>query len=731
MNQGDIMNNLKELWPKGLAGKLIKFAVIFVAILGLVFMTMSRVQVAILKNVVQTEGENQTDLVQSEYMNSMSSLTEDSLLQLIAWAADKTDDEFWILDHDMRIMRDQVEDVFRHPENYARKEVLPPRKENAGVYTLQLLCPNGVENIDPKSMEMLERLANLAPTMKEIVKGNVGYTFDCYVALPDGSTIAMDDLSDRKFDENGKVNDYDPRVRPWYVGAVKKGDVFFSNAVASAFYDFKVIVFGVPVYVDGELVAVIEGATELEILQKKITERNIGKEGFSILISDSGQLICSPRKEGELKVSDDPDADIRTSVNPELMELVECALSGKTGTDIVTVDGEKYYAAHAPLITIGWTQIAFVSEDEMMEPTNKLVQQMESLKDAMLDRIGNEFSRHLLLLVLILLVFMQISIIMVSFLAKKSVEPINHMTKAVTDFVGEDMAFEMEDLYKTGDEIEELAVSFETMSRRMKEYVNEIVENAAEKEKLQTEMKAATQIQEKMLPRIYPDFYDKPGYEIYAKMVPAKNVGGDLYDFFYLDEDHLAFMIGDVSGKGITAALFMVLCKQMIKSQVLFYGGDLVAAIKEANVRLCEESADSMFVTVWIGIITLSTGELNFINAGHVYAAVKKANGDFEIVEDNHSLLMGALDFAEFNLNTVTLGKGDVIYLYTDGVTEAHNINCELFGDKRLADALNEGKELPPDELDDLVRRKLAEYSKGQEQYDDITTVVFKYNGID
>ncbi len=305
------------------------------------------------------------------------------------------------------------------------------------------------------------------------------------------------------------------------------------------------------------------------------------------------------------------------------------------------------------------------------------------------------------------------------------------MTKAVTDFVGEDMAFEMEDLYKTGDEIEELAVSFETMSRRMKEYVNEIVENAAEKEKLQTEMKAATQIQEKMLPRIYPDFFEKPGYEIYAKMVPAKNVGGDLYDFFYLDEDRLAFMIGDVSGKGITAALFMVLCKQMIKSQVLFYGGDLVAAIKEANVRLCEESADSMFVTVWIGIITLSTGELNFINAGHVYAAVKKANDDFEIVADNHSLLMGALDFAEFSLNTVTLGKGDMIYLYTDGVTEAHNINSELFGDKRLADALNEGKGLPPDELDDLVRRKLAEYSKGQEQYDDITTVVFKYNGID
>jgi sigma-B regulation protein RsbU (phosphoserine phosphatase) len=263
----------------------------------------------------------------------------------------------------------------------------------------------------------------------------------------------------------------------------------------------------------------------------------------------------------------------------------------------------------------------------------------------------------------------------------------------------------------------------------MKEYLDEIIENTAEKERVKAEMEAATQIQKKMLPAVAPDFYGKNGYELFAKMETAKEVGGDLYDFYYLDDDRLVLMIGDVSGKGITAALFMALSKQMIKSQVLLHGGDLVEAMNEANKRLCEESVDAMFVTAWIGVLTLSTGALEFVNAGHVYAAVKRDNGEFVLEEDDHCVLMAGVDFAKYKLNRTTLNAGDVVYLYTDGVTEAHDKDDRLFGEERLLAALNEKADASCQELDETVRRRVFEFAGETEQYDDITTVCFKYTG--
>ncbi|MBQ8030728.1 MAG: SpoIIE family protein phosphatase, partial [Butyrivibrio sp.] len=323
--------------------------------------------------------------------------------------------------------------------------------------------------------------------------------------------------------------------------------------------------------------------------------------------------------------------DIRGSVNPGLTELIDTALLGESGVDQVTVDGKEYYAAYAPLNTIGWTQITFASVDELTEPTNKLLETMEDSNDDMLRTLSNDFRFHSILLIIGLLAFMQVAIIVVSLLAQKRVRPIQKMTDAVTDFVGQDMAFEMKDVYRTGDEIEELAESFDVMSHKMKEYVAEIVENAAEKERAKAEMEAASQIQFKMLPSIEPDFHGKPGYELYAAMETAKEVGGDLYDFYYLDDDHLVITIGDVSGKGITAALFMALSKQKLKAEMILHNGNVAEAMDTANKRLCEESADAMFVTVWQGVLTLSTGELQFVNAGHMYAAVKRDSGTLSL----------------------------------------------------------------------------------------------------
>lgn len=723
------MKKLNGLFSKGLAGKLIRFVIIFVLGLGLVFFVMLYVQTSLLKKAVKDEEVSRLNLIQGEYRQSMDEYNEDSLLQLNIWAADKTDDDFWIVEHDMKSLGLQVEDVFRHPDHYARIPVKEPRKENAGKYVLQLLCPNGSENVDPKTIEIMERLANLGPMMEEMVRGNEGYTLDLYISTPDNVTLAMDNLSDGKFKEDGSIRDYIPSTRPWYKGAVETGGMFISSAVHSYFYDFNEVIFGYPIYVDGELVAVLEASTKLGVIEENMKTRNVGKEGFSVLISKDGQLVCSQREQGELALRDDLSEDIRTSVNPQLGEMIKHALSGAKDVDIITVDGEQFYAAHAPLETIGWTQFSFASVKEMTEPINNLVKDMEKSTDDTIKDISTDFSKHTVLLILGLLILMLIAILMASKIAKKRVRPIEQMSESVRSFVGENLEFKMQDVYKTGDEIQQLAESFDHMSTKMKEYLDEIIENTAEKERVKAEMEAATQIQKKMLPAVAPDFYGKNGYELFAKMETAKEVGGDLYDFYYLDDDRLVLMIGDVSGKGITAALFMALSKQMIKSQVLLHGGDLVEAMNEANKRLCEESVDAMFVTAWIGVLTLSTGALEFVNAGHVYAAVKRDNGEFVLEEDDHCVLMAGVDFAKYKLNRTTLNAGDVVYLYTDGVTEAHDKDDRLFGEERLLAALNEKADASCQELDEIVRRRVFEFAGETEQYDDITTVCFKYTG--
>ena len=724
------MKNILDVIPKGLAGKLVRFVVIFVFIMGLIFFLMSRIQVGQLKKAVRTEGEKNADLIEGEYSQSMDTITKESLLQLSVWAADKTDDEFWIIDHDMRALGLQVADVYKHPERYNRIPVYGPKKENAGKFVLQALYPGDPADTSPETTAMVERLANLAPMMEEMVRGNEGYTLDMYIATLDDITLAMDDLSDGKYDENGNLKEYIPSSRPWFQGAVALGDMYVSSAVHSFFYNLNEVVYGYPVYVDGELVAVLEASTALGVIETNMAQRNVGQDGFSVLISSGGQLVCTQRIEGELMMRPDMSEDIRGSVNPGLATMIDHALQGEEDVDLVTVDGKKYYAAHAPLNTIGWTQITFASVDELTEPTNQLLKKMENSSDSMLKTLSKDFRFHSILLIIGLLAFMQTAIIAVSLLAQKGVRPIQKMTEAVTKFVDEDMAFEMKDVYNTGDEIEELAKSFDVMSRKMKEYVKEIVDNTAEKERAKAEMEAASQIQFKMLPSIKPDFYEKPGFELYAQMKPAREVGGDLYDFYYVDDDHLVITIGDVSGKGITAALFMALSKQKLKAEMILYNGDVVEAMNAANKRLCEESADAMFVTVWQGVLTLSTGVLEFVNAGHMYAAVKRDGGNFEIEHDQHCMLMGGLEFVKYKLNTTTLKKGDIFYLYTDGVTEAHNEAEELFGDERFLAALNENSDATLEELDNTVRKRVLEFADGAEQYDDITTICFRYTGL-
>ncbi len=722
----ELLKKIFWFWPKGLVGKIIVFAVTFTIFISFVFFILSVGQVHILQNIVGNESEETTALVEKESTESMEALTRDSLKEISFCAADLTDDELWVNSYEMKILANQVADVISHPENYGRKPVYPPDKNKGGELSLQLLSPNGYENVPPETMDMMERLANLEPIMGTYIGE---YTIDCYISLPDGTTLAMDKMSDQKFDEDGNVKNYDATTRPWYKGAIEEEDLYFGPAVKSYFSGINVVIYSYPVYVDGELVAALEGTLKMDGLEDKVNHTLLGETGFNVLITKDGQLVSTPRTEGELSMREDLSEDIRTTVNESLAEVIDKGLAGENDTDIVELDGEKYYVGYAPLVTVGWTQLSFVSVDEIQKPSNALVGELRSTHDTMIKKLKTGFLRNIWIMLATLLLFVTGINLFVSSFSKKMVKPIERMTENAREFVGNEMNFKMEDTFRTGDEIQVLAESFEEMSVKMKAYVNEIVSISAEKERIETEMDMATQIQDSMLPKIEPEFSGKSQYELYARTVPAISVGGDFYDFFYVDEDHLGVVMADVSGKGITAALFMALSKQMIQSQMHIHKGNVAEALSDANRRLLDESVPDMFVTVWLGLLTLSTGKLSFVDAGHEYPAIKQGSNGFVIEKDIHSMAVAALKRTKFKVNEMELKPGDTIYLYTDGVTEAHNSEGEMFGRDRLTEALNEVSDKSPQEIDDHVRKRVAEFTGDAEQYDDITSLCLKYLG--
>ena len=258
--------------------------------------------------------------------------------------------------------------------------------------------------------------------------------------------------------------------------------------------------------------------------------------------------------------------------------------------------------------------------------------------------------------------------------------------------------------------------------------VRGVVSMLSELDRLDKELKLAGDIQLSMLPMNFPAFPDRTEFDLYASMTPAKEVGGDFYDFFLIDRDHLALVIADVSGKGIPAALFMTVSKNMIKGQ-LMSGCDPAAALERVNLQLCESNSSMMFVTVWAAVVEISTGKGMACNAGHECPCIRRAGGDFEMLNYRHGLLVGIKKQAKYENRPFEMKPGDCLFVYTDGVPESTDTGMEMFGDERLLDALNQDPDVSPEELIRRTHEAVNHFADGAPQFDDITMLCFKYYG--
>ena len=312
--------------------------------------------------------------------------------------------------------------------------------------------------------------------------------------------------------------------------------------------------------------------------------------------------------------------------------------------------------------------------------------------------------------------------------------PIGRLQKSVQEYEqnksSEEADKNLMKICRSDNEIGYLARSFTGMTHEIDRYTDEVRAVTVEKERIGTELEMAKVIQRSQLPSKFPPYPDRKEFDIFASMTPAREVGGDFYDFFMVDDEHLALVMADVSGKGVPAALMMMVAKILIKNRIT--GGDCpAAALANVNSQICEGNGEDMFVTVWLAVIDLATGRGIAANAGHEHPALCRPGGDYELVVYRHSLPVGAMLESRFREHEFEIEPGGSLFVYTDGVTEAANRKNVLFGTDRMLRALNRQKNVDPRRVISSMMAEIRDFAGGAKQFDDITMLCFRYNGLE
>ncbi len=324
--------------------------------------------------------------------------------------------------------------------------------------------------------------------------------------------------------------------------------------------------------------------------------------------------------------------------------------------------------------------------------------------------------------------------ILISFLLlrRTAVRPLRMLAEGAMSFAKGDRAFTREDVLRldlrSNDEIGDLYREIRAMEERIVEYTEHLTSATAEKERVRTELRTAAHIQESMLPGSFPAFPEREDFALYASMTPAKEVGGDFYDFFLIDSDHLAVLIADVSDKGVPAALFMMSAKILIQYRAQM-GGSPSEILGAVNAEICKSNKAKMFVTVWMGILDLETGVLTCANAGHEYPAVRGPDGVFRLRKDPHGLVVGALARSKYRDYEIRMQPGDAIFVYTDGVPEANNAAGEFYGLERMEATLNRLSDRDPQGLLEGIKADVDAFTGEADQFDDLTMLGLEYRG--
>lgn len=449
---------------------------------------------------------------------------------------------------------------------------------------------------------------------------------------------------------------------------------------------------------------VVVADVSLDWLTELVGSIKVLKTGYSFLLSRNGTMVTHPDK--ELIMNETIFSIAESLNNPALRAIGRRMVRGKSGfIRYTTVSGAKSWMCYSPVTSTGWTLAVVFPEAELFAEVRSLT---------------------------ITVGFMGLSGILllggaVALIARSITTPLHDLAEATEVIASGNFDAELPPV-RSKDEVGKLTQAFVSMNRELKEYIRNLTETTAAKERIQSELKVATDIQASLLPRLFPAFPDRPEFDIFASMDPAKEVGGDFYDFFFIDHHNLCFLIADVADKGVPAALYMMVAKTLLKSEGQRLGepDQILACV---NNTLAEDNESCMFATVFCAILDTRTGEVRFANAGHNPPLLIDARGT-RYLTLKAGFVLGPVEDSAYVTERLTLQPGETLFLYTDGVTEAKNPEEELYGEPRLLDDLERGPKEDLTEMIHSIRAEVTRHANGAPQSDDVTMLAVKYRGV-
>lgn len=691
-----------------------------------------------MRNISEKSSQDLGHTAAEDAEDALKEMAGEQLLLLAEGNALYIEEKFHTVIACVNSMAQEAEDIYRNPEKYPDRETPLPERDSYELAPQLLWSERLLETVeaedggmnlilspDEAQREEIAKLGNIQDLLVQYNRNNEMIS-STYLATQSGWLIMADYIPARKYTGDGELPDsFEAGKRQWYKMACQaaRGETVYSDVMVDFHEGKDCIVCARAVYADGEIVAVAGVGSYLDTVQEAVWNAAIGESGYSFLVNRSGRVMISGAREGETAMQMGSNSDLRQSGNQELAEIAEKMLRGEQGLAELTLEGRKVYLAFVPLHETGWSLATVMDVDEALAPAVRSQQKILDLtkevslrQDAMIHRITGFY--------MIIMAFAAIAVCAAGILfARKLTLPIRRLAgEAVRIGRGKlDTHIRIE----SGDEVEELGEAFSSMASRLKRYIESLSAATAEQERIRTELDLASRIQADMLPETSL-FVNRTDFAIGTCMMPAKEVGGDFFDFFLIDEDRLAFLIADVSGKGVPASLFMVVAKTLLQSRIA-EGGALETAVADVNERLCAGNKNGMFVTAWIGVLTLSTGILQYVNAGHNPPLTGNREKGYSYITEMSGFVLAGMEGITYVRQERRLEPGDILFLYTDGVTEMNSEEKKMYGETRLKRLLDGLRETEPGKLAEDVRKDIRSFQGKAGQFDDVTMLVISY----
>lgn len=524
-----------------------------------------------------------------------------------------------------------------------------------------------------------------------------------YLGTEDGFFISYDKKHIEDTTNVEGENYFNFFTRPWYLKARREEKVIFTDIDLDWFGRGLTLTCASPFYKNGEFAGVVALDILVDDIQKNMIAVDAGPGSYAFAIDKHGNIIASP----DLDKSKTQFDNIRYSSN-EVNTISEKILSGESGIEQI---GNSYYV-YAPISNVEWVICVKMPMSIITGPVRRI-------------------DRNIINMIMTFTIIAIIILTIVNFKSKSLAEVI---TNPILKLKNDVEVISKGDLdYKAhvvgNDEISDLANSFNDMTSSLKTYIKDVTNLTVEKERTGVELNIATKIQVGMLPSNFDAYSDDKRFDIYATMNPAKEVGGDFYDFFKVDNRHIVVVVADVSGKGIPAALFMAIGKTLIKDHSNIQG-NLSAVFYEVNNILCEANRENLFITAFEGLIDLETGMMTYVNAGHEFPYIYRKGKAWDAQQMKPGFVLGGMDNMKYTLGEFKLEPGDKFFEYTDGVTEATNSNNELYGMDRLKVALDKNVDKKMSDLLPAIKADIDSFVGEAPQFDDITMLGFEYKGV-